>query len=342
MPSAGLTQPGLTHRETRPHHADPKVTATGHGIDRSMVAQGTHEGSHHGIGMRPGGKTDAQILRQLQDERVGALDDPRAEAEDEQAFARLPSHPDADLGPRSPWPVGTRVEVWLDADDCGVESARPDGATGGWHQGIVACFYADSGCVGVVLDEAPAVGPVRVQLDNVQRTGQVFRRAPHPVQRQLLAPALPPVGSCPPLSAAELASGGLRLWLRPRGTTGLPLVMCSVLVSKYALIDDLKHFVKNEMSPVLDGVPKCAVQIYFRNERADDYILLQPHKGVAENPMPEAFTDIPGVDRSFPLYWEWDKSYASVRPETKLCCPPSRQPQPRHAFPESIVFAGGP
>ena len=37
------------HKETRKHVEEKKPTAQGHGVDRSMVAQGTHKGHEYVI-----------------------------------------------------------------------------------------------------------------------------------------------------------------------------------------------------------------------------------------------------------------------------------------------------
>eukprot|EP01065_Artemidia_motanka_P037040 TRINITY_DN451_c0_g1_i1.p2 TRINITY_DN451_c0_g1~~TRINITY_DN451_c0_g1_i1.p2 ORF type:complete len:150 (+),score=45.73 TRINITY_DN451_c0_g1_i1:55-450(+) len=112
-----------------------------------------------------------------------------------------------------------------------------------------------------------------------------------------------------PRSAAETGNS-LRVWLLPRGTTGLPQSLTSVLLPKDALIDDLKWYIKLEMTPVLDKVPKCAIQVYYKNRAAEDYLLQAPHKPVAENPNPEVLKETPGLEVSDPLYWEWDCFYA--------------------------------
>eukprot|EP00756_Hemistasia_phaeocysticola_P067398 Hpha_TRINITY_DN9941_c0_g1::TRINITY_DN9941_c0_g1_i1::g.140436::m.140436 len=114
--------------------------------------------------------------------------------------------------------------------------------------------------------------------------------------------------SLAPRSAAETGNN-LRVWIQPRGTTKLPPAITSVLLPKDALVDDLKWYIKLEMAPVLDKVPKCAIQIYYRNVTAEDYILQAPHKPVAHNPNPEVLPDAPGLDIEHPLYWEWDPAF---------------------------------
>eukprot|EP01062_Namystynia_karyoxenos_P071739 TRINITY_DN6740_c0_g1_i1.p1 TRINITY_DN6740_c0_g1~~TRINITY_DN6740_c0_g1_i1.p1 ORF type:complete len:124 (+),score=35.14 TRINITY_DN6740_c0_g1_i1:88-459(+) len=113
-----------------------------------------------------------------------------------------------------------------------------------------------------------------------------------------------------PRSAAETGDR-LRVWLQPRGTTRLPASITSVLIPKDALIDDLKWYIKQEMAPVLDKVPKCAIHVYYRNVTADDYILLAPQNAVADNPNPEVLPDAPGLDTAHPLFWEWDPAFVT-------------------------------
>jgi len=58
------------HKESHKHEEEPKATAKGHGIDRSMVAQGNHKGSG-------APKFSNNVNSALADADVEALDDER-------------------------------------------------------------------------------------------------------------------------------------------------------------------------------------------------------------------------------------------------------------------------
>eukprot|EP01060_Flectonema_neradi_P020035 TRINITY_DN27557_c0_g1_i1.p1 TRINITY_DN27557_c0_g1~~TRINITY_DN27557_c0_g1_i1.p1 ORF type:complete len:118 (+),score=11.38 TRINITY_DN27557_c0_g1_i1:48-401(+) len=106
----------------------------------------------------------------------------------------------------------------------------------------------------------------------------------------------------------------IRVWLKPRGTTGLSSYLSSVLVPKDCLVDDLKWYLKEEMKPTLDKFPKPAIQIYSYNMTAEDFHLQQPTKMVAQNPNPEVLKETPGLDPEHPMFWDWDQSYESIVP----------------------------
>lgn len=334
MPSMPLQQPGKDHRSTQPFDAPPKDTAKGHGIDRSMVAQGAHKGSHHGHYDAAEGKAGAKLssaalMRRAADETT-ALDDERALAEAADDTEPMP----ADFVPPSqiaPFPVGARVDAWLDSADFGVEPCRYDGARGGWHPGVIAGFDAATGNLLVAFDQMPTADPVPMKPDGIRAvfSAGAWRQAPHTHQLQWRAEQ---AGGCMPpaeVSVADmLAYAPLRVWVAARGTVGLPAHVTSVnLPTGDALVDDLKWYIKKELAPCLDKVPKCAVQVYYRNTTADDYIIRPPYSALAENPNPEVLTDAPGLSPSCPLYWEIDAAYAGCA-----------HPQPLAAAP--VVVAG--
>eukprot|EP01065_Artemidia_motanka_P028064 TRINITY_DN33282_c0_g1_i1.p1 TRINITY_DN33282_c0_g1~~TRINITY_DN33282_c0_g1_i1.p1 ORF type:complete len:340 (+),score=56.32 TRINITY_DN33282_c0_g1_i1:76-1095(+) len=304
MPSQRLTQPGgearTDHKSSRPHEHTASPTKKGHGVDRSMVAQGTHQGSKM--------KASADIVRQYQDETVGALDDSR-NGTDPEVYVD-PSAPPAPVESPRPFPVGTKVEVWLDADG---DDGAMDCATGGWQRAIVGSHCPDSADMYVVLAVAPGMEPIRAKLDSVRLPGRVFRNPAVVVDRMIHGP--PEVGTHPPLSMAERAGfGSYRVWLKPRGTMKLPSAVNSVRVPfAYMLTVDLRGYVRQEFMPLCDKVPNCAVLLYFFHPGSDDYIPLKPAAGISENPLPDVFTDAPGSTKECPIYWEIDQRYVNMK-----------------------------
>eukprot|EP00756_Hemistasia_phaeocysticola_P047817 Hpha_TRINITY_DN2227_c0_g1::TRINITY_DN2227_c0_g1_i1::g.25437::m.25437 len=324
--STGIFQPAEhrnTHKSSTRVEAGYVATAKGHGVDRSMVAQGTHQGSHS-VSTKP--RCEKHEMEQLiRDETAPPLDDPRAMAEDVDAAALPfggPSKSEETIPP--PYPVGAGVDVWMDAADFGVDSARADGATGGWHRGTVRVLLPGTSNIGVVLDEAPGAGCIECLLDNVRPSGQTFRAASVRVERALSA------------------GRGYRCWLVPRGTTKLSKEPSSIYLpwATGLLIDDLKGLIRQEMRPLLDKVPKAGVHIYYRNPRADDYLLLPPNFPVGGNPLPAVLSDAPGMGSEAPFFWEWDTSYDEFLPPTAAVQPVCAvQPRTANFFPGDIRCA---
>eukprot|EP00754_Rhynchopus_humris_P028740 Rhum_TRINITY_DN15176_c6_g1::Rhum_TRINITY_DN15176_c6_g1_i1::g.142393::m.142393 len=121
------------------------------------------------------------------------------------------------------------------------------------------------------------------------------------------------VGTLPPRSIAESGCDRLRVWVKPRGTTGLPPHLTSVLVPKEALVDDLKYHLRIDLAPLLDNVPKPTIHLYAYNETADDYLVQSPDKEIISNPNPEVLSEAPGLESSHPLFWDYDMPVQTLK-----------------------------
>eukprot|EP01012_Entosiphon_sulcatum_P053609 TRINITY_DN73797_c0_g1_i1.p2 TRINITY_DN73797_c0_g1~~TRINITY_DN73797_c0_g1_i1.p2 ORF type:complete len:111 (+),score=26.52 TRINITY_DN73797_c0_g1_i1:93-425(+) len=105
---------------------------------------------------------------------------------------------------------------------------------------------------------------------------------------------------------ATAPEGTTRIWVQSRGTVPIPSTKTSVFVREWDTIDDLKRIVKAEVAPLLEHVPKPAVNFYVYNRLADDYIPQPITRRVLDNPLPEAFSEAPGVTFDHPLFFDFD------------------------------------